>query len=39
METQQIKPPESGEVRENKMLVAGEWVEDLSGKTFESVNP
>jgi acyl-CoA reductase-like NAD-dependent aldehyde dehydrogenase len=39
VETQQIKPPESGEVREYRMLVGGEWVEALSGKTFESINP
>jgi acyl-CoA reductase-like NAD-dependent aldehyde dehydrogenase len=39
METQQIKPPESGQVREYRMLVGGEWVEARSGRTFESVNP
>ncbi|MDQ3591144.1 MAG: aldehyde dehydrogenase family protein, partial [Actinomycetota bacterium] len=39
METQQIEPPESGQVREYKMLLGGEWVEARSGRTFESTNP
>src|SRR3712207_2645506 len=39
MQTQQIKPPESGQVREYRMLVGGEWVGAISGTTFESVNP
>src|SRR5215204_790935 len=39
METQQIKPPESGEVREYRMLVGGQWVDARSGVTFESTNP
>jgi aldehyde dehydrogenase (NAD+) len=39
METQQIKPPESGEVRKYKMLVGDQWVDARSGETFESTNP
>jgi (Z)-2-((N-methylformamido)methylene)-5-hydroxybutyrolactone dehydrogenase len=29
----------SGATRRYKMLIGGEWVEALSGKTFESINP
>lgn len=39
METQLIKAPETGEIRNCKMLVGGEWVDARSGKTFESINP
>jgi acyl-CoA reductase-like NAD-dependent aldehyde dehydrogenase len=39
METQSIESSGSGEVRSYKMLVSGEWVDALSGKTFESINP
>jgi (Z)-2-((N-methylformamido)methylene)-5-hydroxybutyrolactone dehydrogenase len=39
METQLIEAPGSEEVRSYKMLVGGEWVDALSGKTFESINP
>ena len=36
---QLIEAPRAEETREYRMLVGGEWVEALSGKTFESVNP
>lgn len=39
METRLIEAPASGETRDYKMLIGGEWVEALSGETFESVNP
>lgn len=39
METRLIEAPASGEVRDYKMLVGGDWVDALSGKTFESINP
>ncbi len=39
MASQLVETPKSGEVREYKMLVGGEWVDARSGKTFESVNP
>ncbi len=39
MVSQLVKAPEAGEVRGYKMLVGGEWVDALSGRTFESVNP
>ena len=39
METQLIEAPGSEEVRNYKMLVGGEWVDALSGKAFESINP
>ncbi len=39
MDTRSIEAPVSGEVRNYRMLIGGEWVEALSGKTFESVNP
>ena len=39
METRLIEAPASGEMRDYKMLVGGEWVDALSGKTFESINP
>ena len=34
-----IERPKAEETREYGMLVGGEWVGALSGKTFESVNP
>ncbi|MDQ3236107.1 MAG: aldehyde dehydrogenase [Actinomycetota bacterium] len=39
MASQLVEAPKSGEVRDYKMLVGGEWVDARSGKTFESVNP
>jgi (Z)-2-((N-methylformamido)methylene)-5-hydroxybutyrolactone dehydrogenase len=39
VDTRSIEVPASGEVRDYKMLIGGEWVDALSGKTFESVNP
>ena len=36
---QLIETPKAEETREYRMLVGGEWVEALSSKTFESVNP
>jgi (Z)-2-((N-methylformamido)methylene)-5-hydroxybutyrolactone dehydrogenase len=36
---QLIEIPKAKETREYRMLVGGEWVEALSSKTFESVNP
>jgi (Z)-2-((N-methylformamido)methylene)-5-hydroxybutyrolactone dehydrogenase len=39
VETRLIASPASGGVRNYKMLVGGEWVDALSGKTFESINP
>ncbi len=39
MVNQLVEAPKSGEVRDYKMLVGGEWVDARSGKTFESVNP
>src|SRR5918997_2143921 len=39
MESQLVETPKTDEVREYKMLIGGEWVEALSSKTFESVNP
>src|SRR5215210_5904709 len=39
MEIRLIEAPASGGVRDYKMLVGGEWVDALSGKTFESINP
>ena len=39
METRLIEAPASGATRRYKMLIGGEWVEALSGKAFESVNP
>lgn len=39
METPLIEAPRTGEVREYRMLVGGEWVGALSGETFESTNP
>jgi aldehyde dehydrogenase (NAD+) len=39
MASQLVEAPKSGEVREYRMLVGGEWVEANAGKTFESVNP
>jgi acyl-CoA reductase-like NAD-dependent aldehyde dehydrogenase len=39
VDTRSIEAPVSGEVRNYRMLIGGEWVEALSGKTFESVNP
>lgn len=39
MESQLIETPKAGEVRKYKMLVGGEWVDSLSGETFESINP
>jgi (Z)-2-((N-methylformamido)methylene)-5-hydroxybutyrolactone dehydrogenase len=39
VETRLIEAPVSGATRRYKMLIGGEWVEALSGKTFESINP
>jgi (Z)-2-((N-methylformamido)methylene)-5-hydroxybutyrolactone dehydrogenase len=39
METRLVEAPPSDGVRDYKMLIGGEWVEALSGKTFESINP
>jgi len=39
VETRLIEAPASGATRRYKMLIGGEWVEALSGKAFESVNP
>ena len=39
MESRLIEAPASGETRDYKMLVGGEWVDALSGNTFESINP
>lgn len=39
MDSQLIEAPGTGEVRKYKMLVGGEWVDSLSGETFESINP
>src|SRR5918996_3677037 len=39
MESRLIEAPASGGVRDYKMLVGGEWVDALSGKAFESINP
>jgi (Z)-2-((N-methylformamido)methylene)-5-hydroxybutyrolactone dehydrogenase len=39
MQTQLVETPKADEVRRYKMLVGGEWVDTLSGKTFESINP
>ena len=39
MVSQLVKAPEAGELRGYKMLIGGEWVDALSGRTFESVNP
>jgi (Z)-2-((N-methylformamido)methylene)-5-hydroxybutyrolactone dehydrogenase len=36
---QLIETPKAKETREYRMLVGGEWVDALSSKTFESVNP
>lgn len=36
---QLVERPASQEVREYKMLIGGQWVDSLSGKTFESINP
>jgi acyl-CoA reductase-like NAD-dependent aldehyde dehydrogenase len=39
MESKLIEAPASGGVRDYKMLIGGEWVDALSGNTFESINP
>ena len=39
METRLVEAPGSEEIRRYRMLVGGEWVDALSGKTFESTNP
>src|SRR5215212_8580794 len=39
MESRLIEAPASSGVRHYKMLLAGEWVDALSGNTFESINP
>src|ERR671917_1636683 len=39
MESRLIEAPASGGVRDYKMLIGGEWVDALSGNTFESINP
>jgi len=39
MEARLVEAPPTGGVRDYKMLIGGEWVEALSGKTFESINP
>src|SRR5918997_1290126 len=39
MESRLIEAPASGGVRDYKMLIGGEWVDSLSGNTFESINP
>ena len=39
MVSQLVETPRTGEVREYKMLIGGEWMDARSGKTFESVNP
>ena len=36
---QLIETPKAKETREYRMLVGGAWVDALSSKTFESVNP
>ncbi len=36
---QLIEAPKKEETRKYGMLIGGEWVEPLSGKTFESTNP
>ncbi|MGH3089222.1 MAG: aldehyde dehydrogenase [Rubrobacteraceae bacterium] len=36
---QLIERPVAEGVRDYKMLIGGEWVDSLSGETFESVNP
>ena len=39
METRLIEVPASAGVRNYRMLIGGEWVDALSGETFESINP
>jgi acyl-CoA reductase-like NAD-dependent aldehyde dehydrogenase len=39
IEVQLIEKPGAEETREYRMLIGGDWVEAISGKTFESVNP
>jgi acyl-CoA reductase-like NAD-dependent aldehyde dehydrogenase len=39
VDTRLIEAPAPGAARNYKMLIGGEWVEALSGKTFESINP
>jgi len=39
VETRLVEIPASGGVRDYKMLIGGEWVDALSGNTFESINP
>jgi aldehyde dehydrogenase (NAD+) len=39
MQTHLVETPKTGEVRDYKMLVGSEWVDAVSGKTFESTNP
>jgi len=39
VETRLIEAPVSGGVRNYRMLIGGEWVDAISGKTFESINP
>src|SRR5215207_4627423 len=39
VETRLIEAPASDGVRNYRMLIGGEWVDALSGKTFESINP
>jgi acyl-CoA reductase-like NAD-dependent aldehyde dehydrogenase len=39
VKTRLIEAPASDGVRNYRMLIGGEWVDALSGKTFESINP
>jgi acyl-CoA reductase-like NAD-dependent aldehyde dehydrogenase len=39
VETRLIEVPASAGVRNYRMLIGGEWVDALSGETFESINP
>jgi acyl-CoA reductase-like NAD-dependent aldehyde dehydrogenase len=39
LDTRLIEAPASGETRDYKMFIGGEWVDSLSWNTFESINP
>jgi aldehyde dehydrogenase (NAD+) len=39
MQSQQTGDRKSGESHRYRMLIGGEWVNSLSGRTFESINP
>src|SRR5438445_9151954 len=38
LEAEPVRKP-SADVRQTKMLIDGEWVDSVSGRTFETINP